>query len=104
MIGLVVGDFIIDFPDETSVHGKGGFYTWGTTVNTNIRATGATCGGYNGTPAAPPKAVPPNSWAYLFDNVGTSPVTLTISGMDYTNPMKPVPANSTSYTFTPVSP
>jgi hypothetical protein len=103
-LAVVSGDFVIDFPDERTVFGHGGFYAWGTTVNANIFATKATCGSVTVTPLpTPPRAIPGNSWAFLFDDVGTNPVIFTIYGTDKTDMSNPVDAKKGYFSFTPGS-
>jgi len=94
------GDFIIDYPDEMVVMGGGGLYTWGTTVSSNVTATGATCGGVNGVSASVPVGVPGNAWAYRFDNLGPNrTVTLTITGTKTTMSGGSTAAAPGSFTF-----
>jgi hypothetical protein len=99
-MAVVAGDFIIDYPDEMVVWGNGGFYAWGTTVNANVTATGATCAGMTGTSLTPPSAIAGNAWAYLFNNVGANQtVTLTVTGTKTTMGGGSVPAAPGSFTF-----
>jgi hypothetical protein len=99
------GDFIIDYPDEGVVHGNGGFFAWGTTVNANVKATGATCAGVNGVAVTPPSAIQGNSWAYRFDNVGVGrTVTFTINGTTMTVSGGMAPAAPGSFTFQTAAP
>jgi hypothetical protein len=87
------------FPDETTVHGGGGLYVWGTS-GSGVDATmiTATCGSGTVTKVAPPA---PNTWAFVITGLtaGTS-VTLKVYYMD-TSVIPPVKTLGDSFTFTP---
>jgi hypothetical protein len=65
------GPVSIEFPDEATVWGGGGLYTWGYT--TNVEFAGADCGGpgtfTTATPPGPGPSGTRSTWAYRIDGL-----------------------------------